>query len=793
MENLFYNISQVLGITIIHSLWQGLIVYMALRLVLQFAPNLSATAKYRLSFIALGALLIWFGATLYTEVDHYTWLAATPTALPLNALLPELEQRWADAPATGHYSFLIAAYMPYITMLYLAGLVFNILKMALAWNNIYRIRQNVIEAGFQKQVNALSTKLGIGKFIKVAFSEFIDVPCITGYFKPLILLPLSISTYLTSQEIAAILLHELAHIKRNDYLLNLLQQAIGILLFFNPFSGLICRIINRERENCCDDMVVRTTGSPLIYAQALLKLEQNKPQDLHLALAATGKKYHLLNRIERIMKTKKTTVNIRPALIVLVLLTCSLSSIAWFNPKIENGKVTVKSIPTPIFNELFTDTVKPKVKAKTPTKVKPVTKHKTTKLAGADEEWNDARLEKLSAEAEMHAQAIDKYYNGPEFKKLQEEMEKKGQEMEAFYNSPKMKQWQEEMEKKGHAYDKMANNPDMKKFQDEMEASGKKIEAYYNSPAYKKIQKGFEEQAQLYEKAKPGTAEYKQREANFKKLADEMKDYANNPAIKEQIEVSKKYAKKMAEYYKSPEFLKQTDEMRAYGDSMSRAFKDNPALKEQQEEMRKLGEKMRDMQKSPEIMREKEELKRIEKEMGKHEKKRHNEKRTMNNDMDTTRNNVKRAIKREILATRIAEREIRERKEVVERREAPERKERPEIEERAVVRERTKVVEKARRPDTGRVVERKRLAPPPRPRKVDTSKVRERKAIPDEKDMAALPKKMRLSYDYQIKADPTLEVKKDITYDIISDNATKAKVTLDNPVKAKIALDKTKP
>ena len=83
------------------------------------------------------------------------------------------------------------------------------------------------------------------------------------------------------------------------------------MLFFNPFAQLINRIINQERENGCDDLVVEKTGKPLIYAQALLKLEETQGIQFQLALAATGKKYHLLNRIERIMKTKKPIGNVR--------------------------------------------------------------------------------------------------------------------------------------------------------------------------------------------------------------------------------------------------------------------------------------------------------------------------------------------------------------------------------------------------------------------------------------------------------------------------------------------------
>src|SRR5476651_929406 len=190
MQNLFYNISQVLGITIIHSLWQGLLIYMALRLVFALAHHITSATKYKLAFGALSLMLGWFAYTLYTEVNNYIWVAAATRPYPLTALLPNVAKIWA-APAD-RYSVAIASYLPYVTVVYIAGLAFNTLKMAMAWNNIYRIRLNSSASGFQDMVNKLIADTGIKQKVQVAFSEYIDVPCITGYLKPIILLPFSI-------------------------------------------------------------------------------------------------------------------------------------------------------------------------------------------------------------------------------------------------------------------------------------------------------------------------------------------------------------------------------------------------------------------------------------------------------------------------------------------------------------------------------------------------------------------------------------------------------------------------
>jgi len=575
MGNLFYNISQVLGITILHSLWQGLIVYMLLRLVLQLAPQLSANAKYKAAFGALAVLLLWFMYTLFTEVNNYTWLttANVNRALPANILLPALVNNWA-API-GRYYFIIAGYLPYITIIYLAGLVFNALKMTMALNNVYRMRQHITEAGFREQVTRLSQKISIRKQVQVAYSQYIDVPCITGFLKPIILLPLSISSYLTAEEITAILLHELAHIRRNDYLLNLVQQVIGVLLFFNPFSALISRIINREREHCCDDVVVQTTGTPLIYAQALLKLEENNQQQFNLALAATGNKYYLLNRIERIMKTKTSAINVRPALIALVLLLCSLSSIAWFNPKLEHGKISIKKvspvvtapsvavkpagISSPAINQPQAKMATYKVVNDTLTQADTLKNKKKIKIVVEDENGNKKEYNSIK---EMPDEVKNDFYKQTAGVDM-----KMSDSLKKVFSSP---QWQKQMA--------------------EMQANAMNMSKKMNSQEYKmeleKVLKQSAEIAKLY-----NTPQWQKQMAEMQKSAIDMAGKMNTPEFKKQMEeittMGEKMGMEMEKYYETPEGKKKLEEMQKSAMDMAKQF-DTPEWRKQMEELGKI-------------------------------------------------------------------------------------------------------------------------------------------------------------------------------------------------------------
>jgi len=620
MQNLLYNISQVLGTTILHSLWQGLIILVSLRLFLLVKPATSAAIKYWVSYAALCIILGWFIVTLFNQLGQYEWLSTTALQIP-PLTLPVV-----NIPVSKPY-FTIAQFMPYLAVLYVMGLIFNILKLCLAWNSIYRIRQNISEAGFEHIVSRLSNQLNITKFVKAAFSEWVNVPCVTGFIKPIILLPVSITCHLSTPEIEAILFHELAHIKRNDYLLNFIQQVIGILLFFNPFARLITKIINQERENCCDDVVIQVTGSPFIYAQALLKLQESKQQTRwQLALAAKTKKYELLNRIERIMKTKTPTVNIRPVLITVLALTCAISSIAWLNPEIKNGKIVIKNAPA--IHKVTTAILTPETIVTKP--AKPIRKHKksiTFKYV-ADTAQTTAVDDTIIKNKKYKIVIEDENGNKKEYNSLKELPEKDRNDflgksagfkfdridsnaftdLHKFYTSDHWKKQVEEAQKMGLAMSKKMNTPEFKKFQKKIAAQSLAMSKQFNSPEFKKLQKEMTEKTAEFAKKVYGPEMQKMAENLAKKGANP--DYYNSPEFKDQLENLGKYydsqefkdgIKKMTDYYNSPDFKNQMKKVTDYYNSpefkkqikkMTQNY-DSPKFKKQMEKMGKSFEDIR--------------------------------------------------------------------------------------------------------------------------------------------------------------------------------------------------------
>ncbi len=126
-----------------------------------------------------------------------------------------------------------------------------------------------------------------------------DVPTVIGWLKPTVLLPMSALAGLSPLQVEAILAHELAHVRRHDYFVNLLQTLLETLLFYHPAVWWVSGQVRVERENCCDDLAVSLCGDPVVYASALADLEELRGPASRLVMAASGGV--LLNRVRRLL------------------------------------------------------------------------------------------------------------------------------------------------------------------------------------------------------------------------------------------------------------------------------------------------------------------------------------------------------------------------------------------------------------------------------------------------------------------------------------------------------------
>lgn len=201
--------------------------------------------------------------------------------------------------------------LPFASVAYILLLIVPVVRFIKNYRYVQVLKKNnlsKINIEWRMFVRKVAEQIGINKPVHIWISGLVTSPVTIGYLKPVILVPLAAMNNLTSQQMEAVLLHELAHIKRYDYLVNLIINFIQAILYFNPFVKAFVKTVERERERSCDEMVMQFQYDPHNYATALLTLEKNNTVAQNMAIAATSGKSDLLNRIERILKIDSTPV-----------------------------------------------------------------------------------------------------------------------------------------------------------------------------------------------------------------------------------------------------------------------------------------------------------------------------------------------------------------------------------------------------------------------------------------------------------------------------------------------------
>lgn len=279
---------QALGWATLNSFWQFALLWCCFQLLKHYI-TLNSNTRYLLSVYSIFIGFAWFVFTFF-----YFFLNE-------NAL----DNTFSLLPFSGSAS-LLPVILTSASIAYLSLLLVPFYKVLRNWRLIQHIKKQGLEKApyrYRLFVQKISAHLGIRKSVKVYLSRLVKSPVTIGFLKPVILIPVAALNNLNVQQVEAVLLHELSHIKRHDYLLNLLLTLVHVFLYFNPFVKLFIRKIEMERENCCDEMVLQFEYDKLSYASALLELEKQS-RTPELAMAAANKNY-LLNRIEKIVGIKK--------------------------------------------------------------------------------------------------------------------------------------------------------------------------------------------------------------------------------------------------------------------------------------------------------------------------------------------------------------------------------------------------------------------------------------------------------------------------------------------------------
>lgn len=342
------------GWALLHSFWQAFFIFACLRLVLLIWPQASSSIKYNLSYISLTGIFTWFSVTLIQQLYAVRKVKEAAqimieTGVRQTAALEVPVVYKGQAELTGMFPSL-EMWFPLLIAVYVAGVAVMTIKLVLDLLQLQQIKQKQvlpIDVAWEKHLERLAAQLRIPRRVKLLISQHIGVPVMIGFLKPVILMPIAMFNNLTAEQLEAILLHELAHVKRNDYLLNIFQSIVETILFFNPFIWWISKNIRLEREHCCDDLVIASKVQPLHYAKALVALEEYRLTVNAMAMAAADNKQHLFHRIKRIMEMKTKNINYTQKLLAVMIIAVGLVSIAWLNPSARNKEekkdVVVKS------------------------------------------------------------------------------------------------------------------------------------------------------------------------------------------------------------------------------------------------------------------------------------------------------------------------------------------------------------------------------------------------------------------------------------------------------------------
>lgn len=314
--------TQVLCWTLLHSLWQGIVMAVIAGILLHITRRSGAALRYNLMILLFGAFMLATCGTFVWQlyaVCHQS--AATSTALTNAMPVLTIVQHSLSGNDTAvvhdvkYYTELFYSYFnkhaALLVTVWFLLFCMKLVRIAAGLAHVQRLKQYKTHspaAWWTNRMHELCAAMHIRKPVALLESERVKVPVVAGLLKPVILMPLGLLINLPQDELEAILLHELAHVKRRDYLVNLLQSFAETIFFFNPAVLWISSLIREEREHCCDDMAIAQTNDPRKYINALVIFQEYNTAGAY-AMGFPGKKNHLLNRVRRILQPGNNTAN----------------------------------------------------------------------------------------------------------------------------------------------------------------------------------------------------------------------------------------------------------------------------------------------------------------------------------------------------------------------------------------------------------------------------------------------------------------------------------------------------
>jgi bla regulator protein BlaR1 len=298
---------------LIHSLWQGLLLAVVTAVVLLLTRKSSAAVRYNLVF---GQFLLFVMACVCTFIWEWN-KSPLPAIVPLAGAIGGNATHLFNLDAESIRQFAatsiryFTANAPGVVLLWFMLFMFRSVRVMGSLVYIHRAKNKYTSppaAYWKDRVDALCQKLQLKRGVQLLESTFVKVPMVIGHLKPVILIPIGLLAGLPAEQVEAVLLHELAHIRRHDYFVNFLQTIAETIFFFNPGLLWISSLLRDERENCCDDIALAQTKNKKEFVKALISFKEHALYGTAYQVAFPGEKNHLLQRVSRILNNKNKTL-----------------------------------------------------------------------------------------------------------------------------------------------------------------------------------------------------------------------------------------------------------------------------------------------------------------------------------------------------------------------------------------------------------------------------------------------------------------------------------------------------
>lgn len=299
------------GWTLVHFLWQGALIGCATAVLLTVLRNKRPESRYLAACTSLFLCLAWPTLELALRLTGESGSGGDAMVLFAAGLV-------AGSPVDAGWAALLADQLTWIVGTWAVCALAMALRMVagLLWIERAATHER-LDPAWQARIERMATQFGIGRAVRLRVVERLASPITAGWWRPVVLVPAALVSGMPAQLLEALLAHELAHIKRHDYLVNLGQNLVETLLFYHPAVWWISSRIRAEREQIADDFAARQLGEPRRLALALSELEKLQFSTHHLAQAANGG--DLMSRIKRLVRPDTQALNWKAVIPVLGL------------------------------------------------------------------------------------------------------------------------------------------------------------------------------------------------------------------------------------------------------------------------------------------------------------------------------------------------------------------------------------------------------------------------------------------------------------------------------------------